>query len=106
MDYTKDASRMLGGTLPENYHLTFSRSERNEADCRRILARGGNVTVVFRNTPFPQSSGYRVIDGDVDDLRFLDESPRVVGLRSRGRSARADNTGFVVDHLPLLQAAA
>ncbi len=25
---------MLDGTLPENYHLTFSRSERNEADCR------------------------------------------------------------------------
>jgi hypothetical protein len=52
MDYTKDATR-LDARRPANYHLTFSRSEGNEADCRRVLAAGHNVTVVFRQPPFP-----------------------------------------------------
>ncbi|MEW4569547.1 hypothetical protein AB1L88_16905 [Tautonia sp. JC769] len=100
MDYTKNASRMLDS--PPNYHLTFSRSERNEDDCRRILAAGRNVTAVFRRAPFPATFlGYPVIDGDEDDLRFLDPSPCVVGLIARGVGGRDDATGFVIDHAEL-----
>jgi Gene product 88 len=102
MDYTKDVTRMLDPARPKNYHLTFSRSERNEDDCRRVLAAGHNVTVVFRTPPFPDRFwGYQVIDGDEDDLRFLDPRPRVVALRARGTGAREDETGFVLDHTPL-----
>jgi len=39
-DYTKDPKRMLrfaDGELPANYHLTFSRSETNDSDCRKVL---------------------------------------------------------------------
>jgi hypothetical protein len=98
MDYTKHASRVLDSRRPANYHLTFSRSERNEPDCQRILKAGHNVTVVFRKEPFPETFwGYRVIDGDQDDFRFLDPAPRVVALKARGRGARVDATGFVVD---------
>jgi hypothetical protein len=97
VDYTKNATRVLNPSLPVNYYLTFSRSERNDADCRRILAAGHNVAVVFRRPPFPRSWwGYEVVDGDVHDLRFLDPSPRVIGLRAKGKGARADRTGFVV----------
>src|SRR5262249_14983912 len=49
-DYTKNPHRMrafLAGELPANYHLTFSRSECNTADALNMLARGGNVAVVF-----------------------------------------------------------
>src|SRR5262245_436410 len=46
MDYTKDVRRVLTPERPPNYHLTFSRSERNEGDCLRVLEAGGNVTVV------------------------------------------------------------
>src|SRR5581483_11020760 len=52
MDYTKNMRRMLA-TRSQNYHLTFSRSERNESDCLTVLQAGGNVTVVFRKPPFP-----------------------------------------------------
>lgn len=97
MDYTKDISRILDPRRPANYHLTFSRSETNEADCRRALAAGHNVTVVFRKPPFPlKFMGYSVIDGDRNDLRFLDPAPCVVGLRAKGAGARRDTTGFVV----------
>jgi hypothetical protein len=118
-DYTKSARRALAharGEMPANYHLTFSRSECNEADALTVLAAGGNVAVVF-DTPktgtLPRFwRGYRVLDGDTSDLRFAD--PRgdrepfgvragngngyVVGLKAKG-AARRDTSGFVVGTL-------
>jgi hypothetical protein len=97
MDYTKDISRILDPARPRNYHLTFSRSEANEADCHRTLAAGHNVTVVFRKPPYPATFwGYPVIDGDRNDLRFLDPAPCIVGLKAKGAGARRDTTGFVL----------
>lgn len=101
MDYTKDLSRVLDPALPLNYHLTFSRSERNEEDCLRVLSSGRNVTVVFRRPPFPQQFwGYEVLDGDRNDLRFLDPSPCVIALKAKGNGARRDTAGLVVDDPP------
>jgi hypothetical protein len=109
-DYTKSARRMAQflqghttGAWPHNYHLTFSRSERNESDCLEILACGGNVAVVFdtkRGQPLPKDwRGYRVIDGDLDDARPSNQTSLgggvVIGLRAKGR-ARKDTSGFVV----------
>jgi hypothetical protein len=37
-----------------------------------------------------------VIDGDRNDLRFLDRAPCIVGLRAKGAGARRDATGFVL----------
>lgn len=39
--------------------------------------------------------GYRVIDGDAHDLRFLDPKGVVVGLKAKG-AARRDTSGFMV----------
>lgn len=104
MDYTKDIGRVLNPARPRNYHLTFSRSERNESDCLRVLKAGGNVAVVLRRPPFPRLLwGYPVIDGDASDLRFLDRSPCIVGLKAKGKGAREDRTGFVLDTEPLPQ---
>ena len=99
VDYTKSVKRALAharGQLPSNYHLTFSRSETNEADCQRVLAAGGNVAVVFAGA-FPSSYlGYPVIDGDQSDLRHLDPRNVVVALSPKGLKARRDQSGFVV----------
>jgi hypothetical protein len=101
MDYTKDLTRILDPDRPANYHLTFSRSEANEADCQRALAAGHNVAVVFRQPPFPARFwGYPVIDGDRNDLRFLDPAPCIVALRAKGAGARRDTTGFVLREKP------
>lgn len=101
-DYTKSTERMerfLAGALPGNYHMTFSRSEINEADCERFMAQGANVAVVFRRQMPSRWRGHSVLDGNQSDLRFLD--PRgvpgfIVGLTAWG-GARKDRTGFAVD---------
>ncbi len=83
----------------ENYHLTFSRSERNEVDCRQALSNGISVAVVFdtkKGEPLPEEYwGVPVVDGDDTDLRFLDPRGVVVGLRAKG-PAKQDQSGFVV----------
>jgi hypothetical protein len=108
-DYTKNPNRMLdflNGKMPRNYHLTFSMGGTADHMIPEILAAGGNVTIVFdtgRNADLPTSYGGRfvvkdsrgnlrevfvpeteVLDGDEDDLRFLDpKSDRgyFIGLR-------------------------
>ena len=97
-DYTKNFVRMLSflsGAMPSNYSLTFSRSETNETQCLDVLNRGGNVAVVFRNELPTHWNGFPVINGDENDLRFLDPKGVVVGLKAKGK-AKSDTTGFVV----------
>ncbi len=100
VDYTKSLKRALAhasGQLPSNYHLTFSRSETNEADCVKVLAAGGNVAVVFAGEMPATYLGATVVDGDEHDLRHLD--PRggvVIGLSPKGGRAKRDASGFVV----------
>jgi hypothetical protein len=104
-DYTKHFNRMikyLRGELPKNYHLTFSRNEANDFQTTQVLKAGGNVAVVFRKELPKTYKGFKVIDGDLHDLRFLDDKNVVVGLKekltlnSKGKLDR-DNSGFVVD---------
>jgi hypothetical protein len=86
----------LDGKLPSNYSLTFSRSETNETQCLEVLKRGGNVAVVFRSKVLPTHwNGFPVINGDENDLRFLDPKGVVVGLTAKGK-AKSDTSGFVV----------
>lgn len=92
-DYTKIA-KTFEKELPENYHLTFSRSETNENECLEILAKGYNVAMVFAKVP-KTYKGYKVVDGDIHDLRFLDEKGVIVGLKAKGK-ARKDDSGFVI----------
>ncbi len=100
-DYTKSFQRMakfLGkhNEFPENYHLTFSRSENNDNVCQMVLAMGGNVAVVFRNQLPDTWKGYEVVNGDETDLRFLDKRGVVVGLIEKGK-AKKDESGFVLE---------
>jgi hypothetical protein len=99
-DYTKSMNRMvrfIDGKGPKNLHLTFSRSESNEGDCKMVLVHKGQVAVVFRKLPFPKSYlMMQVIDGDDHDLTFLKPKNKVIGLVAKGK-ARRDKTGFVVD---------
>ena len=101
-DYTKNPGRMANftqGKLPANYHLTFSRSEENEALALDVLAQGGNVAAVFdtkkgQDLP-PRWKGFKIIDGDLDDVRFTDPTGVIIGLRAKGDAIK-DETGFVI----------
>lgn len=107
-DYTKSSERMLSfldGKMPRNYHLTFSMGGTEDDAVPDILRRGGNVTVVFPKGDKPKRWGGDVvirtpkgtqalimpvvpcINGDTDDLRFLDEVEK---------KAKGISTGVVV----------
>ena len=97
-DYTKIANRR---NVPANYHLTWSYSAANEAYAKQhaiAKANGLNIAVVFRRKgDIPtQFLGLPTIDGDRDDMRFLDPKGVVVALYAKGK-AKQDNTGFVVN---------
>lgn len=78
-----------------NYKLTFSRKEDNEEKCIEVLKNGGNVAVVFANELPEFWNGYKVINGDLTDLRYFDPMNVVVGLTAKG-AAKKDVSGFVV----------
>lgn len=100
-DYTKLPNRR---NIPHNYHLTFSRAEDNEHLIPEALRNGMNVAVVFDthksdDLPSKWGAGPRILpveDGDETDLRFLDISPSIVGLRAKGKGKK-DESGFVVE---------
>jgi hypothetical protein len=92
-DYTKNLKRALK-YLGTDYHLTFSRSETNDDECLEYLRAGGQVAVVFDKLP-DTWHGFKVIDGDDDDLRYLDMGGVVIGLKAKGK-AKYDTSGFVV----------
>ena len=99
LDYTKNVNRLRRASkqgLPSNYHLTFSLSETNETEAREALQLGFSVAAVFGGELPETYLGHRVIDGDTHDLRFLDPSKCIVGLKPKGNKAKRDNSGFVV----------
>jgi hypothetical protein len=115
-DYTKLAKRKV----PENYHLTVSYSGANADYARQVLSifpkHDRNIAVVFRTKEMVQGlvngslrlpPEFRhfegaVIDGDRDDLRFMDrkvygsDRQLLVALYAKGK-AKHDTSGFVVD---------
>jgi hypothetical protein len=93
-DYTKIPNRR---NLPANYRLTYSFSGDNLSQCVDELANGNNVAVPFINRPLVWQ-GYPVIDGDQHDLRFLDPTPCVVGLRAKGILRRHTRSPFLGDN--------
>jgi hypothetical protein len=116
-DYTKVPSRYMT-RLPDNYHMTFSLSENNDAHAQGALDAGMNVAAIMKlgkDEPMPAMwSGRPVIDGTLHDFRFLDvKGGVIVGLRAKGK-ALADTSGFVrtldnvidVARTPVLAAAA
>lgn len=94
-DYTKNPNH-IKKYLNSSYKITFSRSECNEPKALEILSAGGNVAVVFRNTLPEFWNGYKVINGDLTDLRYFDPVNVVVGLKAKGK-AKTNKSNFIID---------
>lgn len=111
-DYTKVTKRSLAharGELPANYHLTFSKTESNDADVKAVLRSGGNVAAVFSPDQYKAAiasgvfhgmadlpwQGVHVIDGDAHDFRPADPAGCIVALKAKG-DAKGDTSGFVI----------
>ena len=95
-DYSKLHNRK---GLPDNYSLTWSYSEASRPYSARlgdVIKSGMNAAAVFRNRLPASFKGVPVVDGDLHDLRFLDEKGVIVGLRAKGKAVN-DRSGFVID---------
>jgi hypothetical protein len=106
-DYSKITKRAIAwanGDMPQNYHLTFSRSGDNDEAVEQVLAAGGNVAMVFSKDAYKavlkagEYQGRPVLDGDKSDLRFADPSGHVVALKAKG-PARQNVSSFVIQEL-------
>ena len=93
-DYTKQRPAKFSGK-PGNLHVTYSRSELNEEEARKLSLAGLPVAVVWRDELPATYWGKPVYDADQNDLRFLDPPGHIVGLLAKGR-AKKDETGFVI----------
>jgi len=100
-EYTKRPELAMKLNQLTNVHVTYSHNERTT---NRILGamieHKINIAMVFnvrKGKPLPESVGtLPVIDGDVSDLRFLDEKGCIVGLRLKSlRKVDASNSTFV-----------
>ena len=96
-DYTKDFKRhdaFNGKWL--NYHLTFSQTESkaNKRQAVKLWERYGVSTAIVFDKEVNDSE---YINGDMHDLRFLDNiSLPIVELKAKG-DAKKDKPGFVVE---------
>jgi len=107
-DYTKIVKRVYK-TQAKNYHLTLSYSEANLDYASKVLKAhkdtGCNIAVVFHKHISDRFvfgehrmgtfAGSPLLDGDKDDLRFLDAPKHIIALYAKG-DAKKDRTGFVV----------
>lgn len=98
-DYTKHADVPHGWVSPNRY-VVFSATESTPIDdIQRRLDAGQNVVIPFAlnrtDDMLTQYHGMPVIDGDKHDLRFLDPTGVIVGLRYKPVPGQPENHGFI-----------
>jgi len=96
-DYSKILGKVKKYIGHPNYIVTFSRAEDNEAEALEALSLGANVSAVFSDQLPTRYKGFEVVDGDTSDLVMINQSGVILGLRAKGRKAKDDKTGFVIN---------
>lgn len=80
-DYTKVPNRLKLNKKYHNYDLTFSFDGYNWDVCEKYLKDDGKVAVVFDSETMPKKyKGFKVIDANDYDMRYLDEAGCIMGL--------------------------
>ena len=80
-DYTKVPNRIKLLGKYNNYDLTFSFDGYNWETAKEFIENGGRAAVVFAGDKLPETyKGYKVINGNNYDMRFLDPGNCVIGL--------------------------
>ena len=94
-DYSKVPTRLKLVQKYSNYDLTFSFSGHNWDTCEEMLKNNVRVSVVFDEVP-ETYKGYKVIDGDKYDMRYLDEKNVIVGLKFKKVRNKLSKNKFVI----------
>lgn len=80
-DYTKVPSRQNLLAKYPNYDITLSFDGYNWDACEAFLKRGGKVAVIFHGKTLPATyKGYKVVDANGYDMRYLDPKGCIMGL--------------------------
>jgi hypothetical protein len=80
-DYTKVPNRLKLMNIYPNYDLTFSYDGYNWDVCEAFLNDNGKVAVIFDSKTMPKYyKGYKVIDANEYDMRYLDPKGCIMGL--------------------------
>lgn len=97
-DYTKDHFKALSNKLP-NYDLTLSFSGHNWQFCEKVLKNKiANVAVVFKKVVPLIWNGFKVLNGDNSDERFLEDKGVIIGLKYKTpKGVKYEKTKFVID---------
>ena len=95
-DYTKVPKRVEVADKYPNYDITFSFSGFNMDVCLDMLKRNIRVAMVFKTVP-ETFLGYQVIPGDDYDMRYLDKTDVIVGLKfKKVRNKLTSDNKFVI----------
>lgn len=79
-DYTKVPNRIKLLGKYGNYDLTFSFDGYNWQTAKEFIENGGRAAVVFSGKLPETYKGYKVVDGNNYDMRFMDPGKCVIGL--------------------------
>lgn len=82
-DYTKVPGYLKIFKKYDNYDLTFSYNGLNWDFCEKVLKDGVNVSKIFFQKLPSDFKSFSVINGDENDLRFLDPKGSIVGLKHK-----------------------
>jgi hypothetical protein len=95
-EYTKVAERAELMKVYENYDITYSYTGYNLTECQNMLLNKIRVAVVFKLVP-ENFWGYKVVDGDLYDMRYKDNNAVIIGLKyKRVRNKLTSNIKFVI----------
>lgn len=97
-DYTKVPNRIKLMEKYPNYDVTFSYDGYNLDTCLTMLEKNVRVAMVFNKVP-KTYMGIEVVDGDKNDLRYLDGKNVIVGLKfKKVRNKLNKNHKFVIQN--------
>ncbi len=105
-DYTKVMGRLNLMNKYDNYDLTYSFNGSNMETCLQLLKAGIKVAMVFEKVP-TEFNGFKVVDGDLYDMRYKDEPGSIIGLKFKKVRSKPDmlNTFVIREHELVLEPA-
>lgn len=95
-DYTKIFNRYFLTEQYNNYDLTYSFNGYNWELCKRALKMNMRVAVVFENELPDTFDGFKVINGDNYDMRYVDPKNAIVGLKFKKVKEKIQNSPFII----------
>jgi len=101
-DYSKVYTRLKLTQKYSNYDVTYSYNGYNWVLCEQALKNGFRVAVVFANKLPEYYKGYKVINGDDYDARYIDDKNCIVGLKFKVPHQSVINNKYTIPDTPFV----